>query len=606
MELTKDELLKLYPWPKNSLNKELQLIENFQSIELQSEAQTIWSWLSDSSRINRALGMSHRDEKEVDGKLHVSTKMLGLEQEWIERSWNWDFGKSIIVDREYLKGFGKFNHSIFYFHNKKLYVYMGFTSKGLLSNTLLRAGVPKVVGQLLNLIKEMDKELHAGALIPSYFKESSRKLESAPLKRLEERLSKAQKDGAPKEHLKKFFDLITTEDELDLYKLRPVELARKWEESPSEILNSFLIATYHKVFEISWDIICPSCLGERTKAKDLIDLLEVDHCESCKINFQTNGENSIEISFQIHPDIREVPKQQFCAAEPARKKHIKLQWNIQELDESQVFSLESGRYRMRILGHDYLKFLKVSEAENKALDLDSELHEINLSHDFNIRKGQKFKDGRLIIEVELTDPNTLRPKDIFSKNIFKKFFKEQSLNKGVQLYLGEQVIVFTDIVASTKFYQDVGDKEAYREISPHFEAIEEIFEACDGVIIKTIGDAVMASFPNPRKAVLACEKMHRHFNPQRTEFPFELRASAHIGKVIGVNRNTGIDYFGNTVNYAAKLQANAEAQELAISQEFKDQLKDNDLTNWKVTKGTYHLAAEVRARDTYTLRLSHD
>ena len=44
-----------------------------------------------------------------------------------------------------------------------------------------------------------------------------------------------------------------------------------------------------------------------------------------------------------------------------------------------------------------------------------------------------------------------------------------------------------------------------------------------------------------------------------------LRVSLHSGTCIAVRLNSAIDYFGHTVNLAAKLQALAEAWQIAMS-----------------------------------------
>ena len=51
----------------------------------------------------------------------------------------------------------------------------------------------------------------------------------------------------------------------------------------------------------------------------------------------------------------------------------------------------------------------------------------------------------------------------------------------------------------------------------------------------------------------------------RDDCAIVLRASVNTGPCIAVNLNSGIDYFGGTVNIAAKLQACADAGQIAIS-----------------------------------------
>jgi class 3 adenylate cyclase len=84
--------------------------------------------------------------------------------------------------------------------------------------------------------------------------------------------------------------------------------------------------------------------------------------------------------------------------------------------------------------------------------------------------------------------------------------------------------------------------------------------------VKTIGDAVMATFGDPVDAVKASRKIHDTFHPARTDTPIRLRISLNTGPCIAVRLNANADFFGGTVNVAAKLQALAEGHQIAMSE----------------------------------------
>jgi len=581
--MDKVRILEKYPWPKELLRAQGRIVEAFIEIPLKSSAQEIWYWLSDSSRINRALGMAHRDEVERDGHLIVSTKMLGQKQEWKELPWKWVSGESIIVDRIYNKGFAKTNHSIFYFNDNKLYIYMGFIPNGYFSKILLDLGGKSVVQDLAKLLLEIDEDLYSGKIIPQYFAVNEDKLNNDAKEILNKKLSKAMNLGLPESIMSNVYELICSGDELDLYRIRTKELALKWNIDYKQLLEYFILLSHCEILYISWDIICPSCLGPRTQTKELVDLLNIDHCPSCKINFETSSENSIEITFKINEKIRRVKQLQFCAAQPARKRHIKIQWSFSSKDKWKELNLAQGQYRIRLLGDANSSLLNISPTGEQQCDMNESKDHYHLAPLFKLVFPKISSKETLIIEELELDPMALRPRDLFAQNIFKRFFKNQDLGDGVQLHLGEQTILFTDIISSTKFYEGQGDKKAFEYIKDHFKELYTIFESHHGIIIKTIGDAVMASFPTPENALSATKEMHQVFDSSHTKFPFQLRASAHIGNVIGVNQDTGIDYFGNTVNVAAKLQAIAEDQQLGVSKEFFDQLSQASKKGWNIT-----------------------
>ena len=85
-------------------------------------------------------------------------------------------------------------------------------------------------------------------------------------------------------------------------------------------------------------------------------------------------------------------------------------------------------------------------------------------------------------------------------------------------------------------------------------------------MVKTIGDAVMATFVDPVDAVRASQQIHQAFHPRREDTPIRLRISLNTGPCIAVRLNANVDYFGDTVNIAAKLQALAEGWQVAMSE----------------------------------------
>jgi class 3 adenylate cyclase len=178
---------------------------------------------------------------------------------------------------------------------------------------------------------------------------------------------------------------------------------------------------------------------------------------------------------------------------------------------------------------------------------------------------------------------------LFSFQEFRDLFSREYIGADVQLAVGEQTILFTDIVGSTRMYLDRGDPEAFVEVRKHFEELFRIVDEHEGAVVKTIGDATMASFTDASRAVRAAQAMHEAFHPGREDTTVRLRASMNTGTCIAVNLNSNIDYFGNTVNVAAKLQCCAEGGDIALS--------DDTLRSPGVAECLEELGAELERVD---------
>ena len=129
---------------------------------------------------------------------------------------------------------------------------------------------------------------------------------------------------------------------------------------------------------------------------------------------------------------------------------------------------------------------------------------------------------------------------------------------------------FTDLKGSTALYERIGDLNAYMKVQRHFEHIVDVTVRHQGAVIKTIGDAVMAAFPTPADAVLAALEMRKaveQLNSDQKLRDFVLKIGVHKGASIAVTLNERLDYFGQTVNIAARTQNLAGADEVCMTEE---------------------------------------
>jgi class 3 adenylate cyclase len=110
-------------------------------------------------------------------------------------------------------------------------------------------------------------------------------------------------------------------------------------------------------------------------------------------------------------------------------------------------------------------------------------------------------------------------------------------------------------------------------VQQHFEPLQDVTVRHNGAIIKTIGDAVMAAFLDPADAVGAALDMRREiasFNARQPDKALVLKIGVHKGAAIAVTLNDRLDYFGQTVNVAARVQNLADADEIFVSQHVYD------------------------------------
>lgn len=144
---------------------------------------------------------------------------------------------------------------------------------------------------------------------------------------------------------------------------------------------------------------------------------------------------------------------------------------------------------------------------------------------------------------------------------FRRLFRVQTLAAELALNVRYVALMFTDLVASTQLYERVGDAAAYQLVREHFRQLHQVTDAHGGAVIKTMGDAIMAGFCTAAAAVRAGLEIHERI----AALGLDLRVGIHAGPAIVVNALGRLDYFGQVVNVAARLQSLAEPGTLCLS-----------------------------------------
>ncbi|MFO0725942.1 MAG: DUF5939 domain-containing protein [Myxococcota bacterium] len=568
-----EALLDRHPWPSAWLSKGKPL-DFLWRFTIEALPEEIWPLISDTSRLNRAMGVSKMHFVEREGVLYGSARNGGMLQEWVEVPWSWVEGRSITSTRIYSRGFAHLVRAVFELvetgpGRTDFLVYFGWIPRGSWQRMLLSIGMRQLEGEFQKVTAEIGARIRENRALPAPLRISGPPPSSDAVARLRTLAELAIKDGADAEALRRLVEHLSTGDEMDLYRIQILPLARQWGLSPDALLGACLRATRVGMLDLSWDVICPHCRGVRSEVRMLGELPSHDQCQVCGIDFATDTDGAIEVTFHVHPSIRAVEKVYFCSAEPAKKTHIKLQQTLGPGEErSFATRLGPGRYRLRIQGQKNASTLDVEPGvEGNALRWSGEAapEQGRIAPGPSLTLSNPSAEPKtFVVEGTLWSNDALRPSRLLSFQQFRDLFSSEFLGSDVQLSVGQQTILFTDVVGSTKLYAARGDPGAFVDVKRHFTDIHGPVAQHRGAIVKTIGDAAMAAFPDPADALRAAKAILEKFPAGREDLKIRVRISINCGPCIAVRLNTNIDYFGHTVNVAAKLQAFAEAGQIAF------------------------------------------
>jgi class 3 adenylate cyclase len=176
-----------------------------------------------------------------------------------------------------------------------------------------------------------------------------------------------------------------------------------------------------------------------------------------------------------------------------------------------------------------------------------------------------------LIEDRTWTREALTAPEVISLQAFRDLFAEATLRPGDDAGVSQVALLFTDLQGSTALYERVGDAVAYNMVREHFALLAAIVRDHDGAVVKTIGDAVMASFSDPAQAVRAALAMQAKISSSEQRVrDLVLKIGVHAGPSVVVTLNGRLDYFGSTVNMAARLQGQSVGGDIVLSRAVAD------------------------------------
>jgi class 3 adenylate cyclase len=356
-------------------------------------------------------------------------------------------------------------------------------------------------------------------------------------------------------------------------RLRPYALADAWGSPRRDALETCLHGARLGLFDLQWDLLCPLCRGAKASATKLAEMPRGVHCDACNIEFDAGFDRSVEVTFRPNPAIRHIDGHAYCVGGPQVTPHIVAQCLLAPGESRTVApTLEPGQHRLRALGLPGGRVLRaeadgpstlaltVSDSGWAGADLC-----LGLTPEIAVANAADV-ERLLILERTAWNDQAATAAEVIALQTFRDLFAGELLRPGEQIAAGSLTVLFTDLRDSTRLYRRIGDAVAFARVLDHFAVLREAVAAEDGAVVKTIGDAIMAVFPRPVCAVRAILAAQRCLAcPQPGDEPLRLKAGLHHGPCLAATLNDRLDYFGSTVNLAARLERHAAGDDVIVS-----------------------------------------
>jgi len=575
--------------------------------ELPAPPEALWPLVSDTNRFNRDTGLPRvedaRDGEELENarrRLRMSVRGVPVAWEELPFEWvrPWRFG----VVRTYSRG-----------PLREMRVRATLSPLGEDRSTLVYsvAALPRgVLGWITAKVQiGMLSRRRFAAVFRAYGESVAAGDSSVPSLRSDR---SAATNGGEKERLveagvtpavaERLIDFLGRADTLSLARLRPYTLARAWQLPLDEVRSGFLLATRAGLLEMRWELLCPNCRGTKGGATTLSELRasESVHCDTCLIDFSVEFDRSVELVFSPAIGIGPGPDASFCVAGPQITPHIVGQQLLHPGEEREIRArLEPGSYRVRSLAGSGATAFRVSErTDERELRVSwsgEAMHPEGpdaFAEEIHLRlRNDTESEALFVIENTGWSEDALTAAEVAADPRFRDLFASEVLAAGEFVSVGTKTVLFTDLEASTSLYQRIGDAPAFGRVMEHFDVVSAAVEAEGGSVVKTIGDAVMAVFTRPVDALAAVLRARRGLSVATEEECLRIKAGIEEGPAIIVTMNGHLDYFGTTVNVAARLGGLATGEDVIVS----DRVQRDELVRALLVRGD--VAAEATPFD---------
>jgi class 3 adenylate cyclase len=559
--------------------------------ELKSPPEALWPLVSDTDRFNRDCGYPPVSEvgKSAGGIRRLRTRVLGIVIEWDEHAFEWVAPHRFTVERDYLAG-----------PLARMTVYCELKQNAQGGTTLAYAMSVRPSGVLGHLATPLTIGRHAAATTERVFRRYddfaqaglrrsaiAHRVTLAPggeerAKQIGERLA-AEAAQSPT-RVARLLEHVLAADDPSVMRIRAYRLAEEWDDEKRPVLELLLHATRAGLLDFNWETMCPHCRGAADAERSLAGLSSDVHCASCGVDFTAEFDRSVELNFSPNPSIRPVQKTRYCVGGPQVTPHIVAQCRVQAGERSRL-AVEGppGRYRVRCEQRGIVTTFRVAPEGASALEVDltdGGASEGAVAPGGEVRVSNSLTETQLVLveHAAWTDHATTAA-EVATLQVFRDLFARELLRPGEQIGVGSLTLVFTDLKNSTQMYQDIGDAPAFGRVLSHFEVLRAAVTAEGGAIVKTMGDAIMAVFPRPAPAVRAMIQAQRALampaapapgdaaakTAAAAPAPLALKAGIHTGPCLAMTQNERLDYFGTTVNIAARLCGLCRGRDLVVS-----------------------------------------
>ncbi len=405
-----------------------------------------------------------------------------------------------------------------------------------------------------------------------------------------------------------FADFVRTARDDELVRINAVRFGQEHGFPTGAVVELFLHARKVGLVTMEWQYVCPGCGDVVQRLTSLTSATGHVFCQVCSADRDAELSDFIEVTFTVSPEVRRSRfhdpaslsadeyffDYRFSQAAvvddgtplPDHLRRVTLATAYVEPGATETFALAAdpgylwftngpalivGKRRtdeVRPFAFEY------SGVRSKGFRAEIDAGPVEIAFTNSTADRYPLLITMLPDHYDVTMQPFLSGAEVLSNQTFLELFADETIVAGEGLVVRHLALLFTDLRGSTALYERIGDMKAFDLVRLHFGHLREVIAANNGALVKTIGDAVMASFIDPLDALRAALEMRARiarFNGEGGADLIAIKIGLHAGACLAVTLNGRLDYFGQTVNIAARVQGLAGADEILVTDDvFED------------------------------------
>ncbi len=548
--------------------------------QLNSAPEQLWAYVSDTERINEALGLPPVEFTDHQGENGLRRfgmfKLAGMSIEWEEHPFEWIEGRRFSVLRDFSKGpFDWFTNTV---------TLEPRADGGTMLKHSIRIRPKGLIGRL---VAKMEVDVKAKKSLDKVYSRIDRVISSSndrfadPFRtmnvpnrsrrrRMQERLDRLLNEPIDGAIAACLVEHLSSAPSQEVARMKPKALALRWKKDASETLRVFLFAAHHNLLQLQWDILCPTCRipsDTRTAMKNVADH---GRCEACDANFSLDLAESIELVFRAHPEVRETETKTYCIGGPGHSPHVVAQVSLQSEERFELdLQLPEGEYVLRGPRLPYTVPVSVSS------DSGTVRGEIPLRAGNDRLRILKLKTGRqtltllneigskLQVRLERTIPrhDVVTAAQAASTPEFRELFPLEAPRHGQLLTIANVSLLLMRFDGQETLTRELGDAAAFRVWSEAERVVRRCVTRAGGVVIRSEASDVRATFDTLEKSIECVRLLHSEASETRAYRP---AFALHRGAMLATNTDDRISYFGSILDECRALLGLALPGEILI------------------------------------------